>query len=102
MINDSRQDQLKSYFHRFRGMDMRIQKNRQMLIDSLINRTYLYDDRLVISYSHKDGEETITLEDVETALAEAGFGSDLVSFAVPTVLVTAGFIRITVSSSQRF
>ncbi|MBR2423204.1 MAG: hypothetical protein IKB09_12790, partial [Oscillospiraceae bacterium] len=44
---------------------------------------YLYDDRLVISCNHKDGEETITLEDVETALAEAGFGSDLVSFAVP-------------------
>ena len=77
------EDQLKSYFYRFRGMDMRIQKNRQMLIDSFINRIYLYDDRLVISCNHKDGEETITLEDVETALAEAGFGSDLVSFAVP-------------------
>ena len=78
------EDHLKSYFHRFRGMDMRIQKNRQMLIDSFINRIYLYDDgRLVIYCNHKDGAETITLEDVETALAEAGFGSDLVSFAVP-------------------
>ena len=55
-----------------------------MLIDSFINRIYLYDDgRLVIYCNHKDGAETITLEDVETALAEAGFGSDLVSFAVP-------------------
>ena len=77
------EDHLKSYFYRFRGMDMRIQKNRQMLIDSFINRIYLYDDRLVISCNHKDGAETITLEDVETALAEAGFGSDLVSLAVP-------------------
>ena len=77
------EDHLKSYFYRFRGMDMRIQKNRQMLIDSFINRIYLYDDRLVISCNHKDGAETITLEDVETALAEAGFGSDLVSFGVP-------------------
>ena len=73
------EDHLKSYFYRFRGMDMRIQKNRQMLIDSFINRIYLYDDgRLVIYCNHKDGTETITLEDVETALAEAGFGSDLV------------------------
>ena len=77
------EDHLKSYFYRFRGMDMRIQKNRQMLIDSFINRIYLYDDRLVISCNHKDGEETITLEDIETALAEAGFGSDLVSFGIP-------------------
>ena len=82
------EDHLKSYFYRFRGMDMRIQKNRQMLIDSFINRIYLYDDRLVISCNHKDGEETITLEDVETALAEAGFGSDLVSFAVPKIADT--------------
>ena len=49
-----------------------------MLIDSFINRIYLYDGRLVISCDHKDGEETITIEDVETALAESGFGSDLV------------------------
>ena len=77
------EDHLKSYFYRFRGMDMRIQKNRQMLIDSFINRIYLYDDRLVITFNHKNGAETITLEDIETALAEAGFGSDLVSFAVP-------------------
>ena len=80
------EDHLKSYFYRIRGMDMRIQKNRQMLIDSFINRIYLYDDgRLVIYCNHKDGAETITLEDIETALAEAGFGSDLVSFAVPKV-----------------
>ena len=36
-----------------------------------------------ITFNHKDGAETITLEDIETALAEAGLGSDLVSFAVP-------------------
>ena len=48
-----------------------------------INRIYLYDDKLVITFNHKDGVETITLKDIETALAEAGFGSDLVSFAVP-------------------
>ena len=38
---------------------------------------------LVIYCNHKDGAETITLEDIETALAEAGFGSDLVNVAVP-------------------
>lgn len=77
------EDHLKSYFYRFRGMDMRIQKNRQMLIDSFINRIYLYDDKLVITFNYKDGTETITLNDIEAALAEAENGSDLVSFAVP-------------------
>ena len=59
------------------------QSHRQRLIDTFINRIYLYDDKLVITFNHKDGAETITLEDIETALAEAGCGSDLVSFAVP-------------------
>ena len=39
-------------------------------------------DRAVIYYNHKDGTETITLKDIEAALAEAGFGSVSVCFAV--------------------
>lgn len=51
-------------------------------IDLFINRVYLYDDKLVITFNHKEGAEIITLEDVETALSDADKGSDLVSFAV--------------------
>ena len=58
-------------------------KHRQLLIDMFINRIYLYDDKLVITFNHKDGAETITLNDIEAALADAENGSDLVSFAVP-------------------
>lgn len=71
------------WLHKFRGMDMRQKSHRQKLIDLFINRVYLYDDKLVITFNHKEGAETITLEDVETALADADRGSDLVSFAVP-------------------
>ena len=72
------------------------QSHRQRLIDTFVNRIYLYDDKLVITFNHKDGAETITLNDIETALAEAENGSDLVSFAVPTVIVTTEFVRISV------
>ena len=77
------EEKIKHFLYRFRVLDMSKEKNRRILIDMFINRIYLYDDKLVITFNHKDGAETITLEDVETALAEAGFGSDLVSFAVP-------------------
>ena len=77
------EDKIKHFLYRFRALDMSKEKHRQLLIDMFINRIYLYDDKLVITFNHKDGAETITLEDVETALAEAGFGSDLVSLAVP-------------------
>ena len=59
------------------------QSHRQRLIDTFVNRIYLYDDKLVITFNHKDGAETITLNDIEAALTEAENGSDLVSFAVP-------------------
>lgn len=59
------------------------QSHRQRLSDTFINRIYLYDDKLVITFNHKDGAQTITLNDIETALAEKENGSDLVSSAVP-------------------
>lgn len=64
---------------------MRKQFHRQRLIDMFINRIYLYDDKLVITFNHKEGAETITLDDVETALAEKENGSDLVSSGVPKI-----------------
>ena len=63
---------IKHFLYRFRTLDMTKKKHRQLLIDMFINRIYLYDDKLVITFNHKDGAETITLEDIETALAEAG------------------------------
>ena len=63
--------------------DNRLELQRMINDSMFINRIYLYDDKLVITFNHKDGAETTTLEDIETVLAEAGFGSDLVSFAVP-------------------
>lgn len=71
------------YLHKFRVLDMSKQSHRQRLIDTFINRIYLYDDKLIITFNHKDGAETITLNDIETALAEQEDGSDLVSSAVP-------------------
>ena len=60
----------------------------------LKNRRYIgeynYRDIAIhngITFDHKDSAEAITLEDIETALAEAGFGSDLVSFAVPKMQI---------------
>ena len=58
-------------------------KHKQLLIDMFVNRIYLYDDKLVITFNHKDGTEIITLNDIETALTDAKVGSDLVSFGVP-------------------
>lgn len=91
------EDHLLHFLLKFRVLDMSKQSHRQRLIDTFVNRIYLYDDKLVITFNHKDGAETITLNDIESALAEAENGSDLVSFAVPTVIVTSEFIKIIVA-----
>lgn len=77
------EEQILFYLHKFQVLDMHKQSHKQRLIDTFINRIYLYDDKLVITFNHKEGAETITLDDVETALAEKENGSDLVSSAVP-------------------
>ena len=64
-------------------MGLSKQSHSQRLIDTFVNRIYLYDDKLIITFNHKDGAQTITLNDIETAFAEQEHGSDLVSSAVP-------------------
>ena len=51
---------------------------QRQIIDTFVNRIYVYDDKLVLTYNYKDGTESITLEDIQKA-----FGSDLSSIAPP-------------------
>ena len=59
-------------------MGLSKQSHSQRLIDTFVNRIYLYDDKLIITFNHKDGAQTITLNDIETAFAEQEHGSFLI------------------------
>ena len=78
-----KEEQIKHFLYRFRELDMTEKKHVRLLIDMFINRIYLYDDKMVITFNHEEGEKTITLEDIEAALAEAECGLDLDSAGVP-------------------
>ena len=65
------------WLHRFRKLDVRQKSHRKMLIDTFINAIFLYDDKLVITFNYKDGTDTITFDDLKTALADLKTGSDL-------------------------
>ena len=88
----TKKEQFLYFLHKFRVLDISKQSHRQRLIDTFINRIYLYDDKLVITFNHKDGAETITLNDIEAALADVENGSDLVSFAVPKPRYPFGYL----------
>lgn len=76
------EEQFHHFLHKFQILDTSKPAHRQRLIDTFINRIYLCDDKLVITYNHKDGAETIALDSVETSLAKKENGSDLVSSGV--------------------
>ena len=63
------EEQVKYWLCRFRDLDPTKQEHRQRLIDSFVNAVYVYDDKLLLIFNYQDGEETISLKDIQ--------GSDL-------------------------
>ena len=48
-----------------------------MLIDTFVNAIFLYDDKMVITFNFKEGEETIRLSELEKAQKDKESGSDM-------------------------
>ena len=51
---------------------------RKEIIDIFVNSVYVYDDKIVFTYNYKDGSQTLTLQEIESALC-----SDLTNFSPP-------------------
>ena len=62
------------WLQRFRKLDVRQKSHRKMLIDTFINAIFLYDDKMVITLNNKEGGDTITFDDLKTALADKNTG----------------------------
>lgn len=63
-------DQFKFSLLRFREIDITKKEGRQKLIDTFVNAIYLYDDRIKIIYNRENGEETVTLSELECSKSE--------------------------------
>lgn len=61
--------QILFWLHRFRGIDISKQAERQRLVDSFVNAVYVYDDKIILTFNYREGTKTITLDDIK--------GSDL-------------------------
>ncbi len=51
---------------------------RKEIIDTFVNSVFVYDDKLVLTYNCKDGNETLTLQEIESFLS-----SNLTSMCPP-------------------
>ena len=61
---------------RFRSLDVTQLEERRRLIDSFVNSVTVFDDYILITFNHKDGETRISFDDIKS--------SDLKSVGGPT------------------
>ena len=65
-------EQMTAWFEQFRHGDPENRDFQKRLIDTFVNSVYVFDDKLVLTYNYQHGTQTISLEEIESAL-----GSDL-------------------------
>lgn len=73
------------WLHRFRKLDVRQKAHRKMLVDTFINAIFVYDDKMVITFNHKEGTDTVTFDDLKATSAAGKTGSDLDCLTAPKI-----------------
>ena len=52
---------------RFRSLDVTQMEERRRLIDSFVNSVTVFDDYILITFNHKDGETRISFDDIKSS-----------------------------------
>ena len=58
-------EQVKFFMERFKDGDIDDMKYRQALIDTFVDRIYLYDDKMTILYNAQDSHSDVTLDEIQ-------------------------------------
>ena len=62
-------EQMTAWFEQFRHGDPANRDFQKRLIDTFVNAVYVFDDKLVLAYNYQHGTQTISLEEIESALS---------------------------------
>ena len=62
-------EQMTAWFEQFRHGDPANSDFQKRLIDTFVNAVYVFDDKLVLTYNYQHGTQTISLEEIESALS---------------------------------
>ena len=62
-------EQMTAWFEQFRHGDPANREFQKRLIDTFVNAVYVFDDKLVLTYNYQHGTQTISLEEIESALS---------------------------------
>lgn len=62
-------EQMTAWFEQFRHGDPANRDFRKRLIDTFVNAVYVFDDKLVLTYNYQHGTQTISLDEITSALS---------------------------------
>ena len=62
-------EQMTAWFEQFRHSDPTNREFQKRLIDTFVNAVYVFDDKLVLAYNYQHGTQTISLDEIESALS---------------------------------
>lgn len=62
-------EQMTAWFEQFRHGDPANRDFQKRLIDTFVNAVYVFDDKLVLTYNYQHGTQTISLEEIASALS---------------------------------
>ena len=62
-------EQMTAWFEQFRHGDPANREFQKRLIDTFVNAVYVFDDKLVSTYNYQHGTQTISLDEIESALS---------------------------------
>ena len=62
-------EQMTAWFEQFRHGDPANREFQKRLIDTFVNAVYVFDDKLVLTYNYQHGTQTISLDEIESALS---------------------------------
>ena len=62
-------EQMTAWSEQFRHGDPTNREFQKRLIDTFVNAVYVFDDKLVLTYNYQHGTQTISLDEIESALS---------------------------------
>lgn len=60
-------NEVRSFLNQFRKGDVNDLKYRQALVDTFVNRIYLYDDKMTVLYNTQDSHSDVTIDDLSSS-----------------------------------
>lgn len=76
-------EQRTAWFEQFRHGDPANRDFQKRLIDTFVNAVYVFDDKLVLTYNYQHGTQTISLDEIASALSSDFDGATPPNFRNP-------------------